>query len=401
MFAFSSVDSSLLLPFSGRDPLGTQVVWQQRARDVVPALTAASRQPEGFQVLLTALAWWPKFAVRYRRPQKDLRNFFLLVEQAFARACKMKGHEWPLPGSRRLNDAQEPGLWIGLSPRRDFLLDSPLANGTWGIYRGPAINAALIDELDQLRPVDASCVRQDTEVVQWLFAPIAQALQHPAEQVSVVKKWSTNVGKMAEIVERPPQKQLIRKVFVKPANAPLTRTLADLAREDPEESIERLLARARKEAQEFDGTLRDVESCERYIACMDMAFERLARHSGLRVDELAAKLAIDLRVLRAAKARFQNSGVYEGLAQERQSMLANARLDSPRSLIEFLVAHHEVISAARGTAPLVFWGDTKRLESVLTLEPREEEQLDARRTWRNSYYLDALRHLALRTGRSS
>lgn len=401
MFAFNSVDLSLLLPFSGRDPLGTQVVWQRRARDVVPALTAASRQPEGFQILLAALAWWPEFAVRYRRPQKDLRNFFLLVEQAFARACKMKGHEWPLPGSRRLNDTQEQGLWIGLAPRRDFLLDSPLANGTWGIYRGPAINAALIDESDRLRPVDASCVRQDTEVVQWLFGPIAQALQNPTEQVSVVQKWSINVGKLTEIVERPPQKQLIRKLFVKPAHAPLTRTLADLACEDPEESIERLLARARKKAPEFDATLRDVESCERYIACMDMAFERLARHSGLHVEKLAAKLAINLQGLRTVQARFRDSGAYEGLAQERQSMLVSAPLDSPRSLIEFLVAHHEVISTARGTAPLVFWGDTKRLESVLTLEPREEEQLDARRAWRNNYYLDALRHLALRTGRSS
>jgi len=162
LFAFSSEDKSLALPFSGRDPLGTQVVWQWRARDIVPALTAASRQPEGFQLLFTALAWWPEFAVRYKRPQKDLRNFFLLVEQAFARASKMSGIEWRLPGSRRLNDSQESGLWIGLDARRDFLLDSPLANGTWGIYRGPAINAGLVDESDRLPLVEADQVRRHT-----------------------------------------------------------------------------------------------------------------------------------------------------------------------------------------------------------------------------------------------
>lgn len=399
MFAFSSEDKSLALPLSGRDPLGTQVVWQRRARDVVPALTAASRQPEGFQLLLTALAWWPEFAIRYRRPQKDLRNFFLLVEQAFARACKMKGHEWPLPGARRLNDAQEPGLWIGLDARRDFLLDSPLANGTWGIYRGPAINAGLIDESDRLSPTDASRVQQDTEVVRWLFKPIAQAMLTPTTNVTIVQKRSSNVDKLAMIVECLPQKGLIRDVFVKPSHSPLTRQLADLACKDREEPVEHLLARAYKELPEFEATLRNVESCERYIACMDMAFDRLASHSGLRVDKLAVKLAVDLKGLRGAQVRFKASGVYNGLAQERQSKLASAPLDSPSSLIEFLVSHHEAISMARGTAPLVFWGDTKRLESVLVLDPREEEPLDARHTWRNNYYIDALRHLALRTGR--
>lgn len=399
MFAFSSEDEDLALPVSGRDPLGTQVVWQRRARDLVPALTAASREPAGFQLLLIALAWWPQFATRFGRPPKDLRNYFLLVEQAFARACKMCGQAWPLPGSRRLHDSSTRGVWFGLDARRDFLLDSPLANGTWGLYRGPAASAGLIGDAGELDPKRAAAVRGASEVLSRLFADIAQALRYPTAQKLAFERKSSNVEKLAKLVADLPQKKDIRAALVRPKSTPLTGKLADLLSERDDESLDVFLARARQALPEFAAVLRAVEDCEPYLACMDAAFERLAAHPGLRRDELAAALKVNMPALRASRARFRASGTYDGLAQQRHGNLAAAPLDSARALTDFLVGYHSEVSLARRTAPLVHWGDSGRLESMLSAGDQDvdDEALDARTAWRNTYYLDALRHLALRT----
>jgi hypothetical protein len=399
LFAFSSKDEDLALPVSGRDPLGTQVVWQRRARDLVPALTAASREPAGFQLLLVAFAWWPEFATRFKRPPKDLRNYFLLVEQALARACKMCGHEWPLPGSRRLHDSSMQGVWFGLDARRDFLLDSPLANGTWGLYRGPAASAGLIGSSGELDPKRAAAVRDASEVLRRLFAEIAQALRDPNAQRVAFERKSPTVERLAQLIVDPPQKKDIRAALVRPKLTPLTGKLANLLSERDDEPLDDFVARARQALPEFAAVLRAVEDCERYLACMDVAFERLVAHPGLRRDELAVALKVNITALRASRARFRASGAYDGLAQQRHANLATAPLDSARALTDFLVAYHGEVSLARRTAPLVQWGDSGRLESVLAAGDTnaDDEALDARTAWRNTYYLDALRHLALRT----
>jgi hypothetical protein len=399
MFAFSSEDGDLALPVSGRDPLGTQVVWQRRARDLVPALTAASREPAGFQLLLVAFAWWPQFATRFRCPAKDLRNFFLLVEQAFARACRTCGHSWPLPGSRRLHDSSMHGVWFGLNAGRDFLLDSPLANGTWGLYRSPAASAGLVGESGELDPARAAAIRDASDVLPRLFSGIAQALRDPAVQVVAFERKSSNVEKLVRLVADPPQKKDIQAALVRPGASPLTGKLARLLCERDDESLDAFVARAGQALPEFAAVLRAVQDCERYIACMDAAFERLAARPGLRRDELAAALKVDMAALRASRERFRTSGTYDGLAQQRHARLAAAPLDSARALTDFLVAYHGEVSLARRTAPLVEWGDTGRLESVLAADDAVGVSLDARTAWRNTYYLDALRHLALRTGK--
>lgn len=401
MFAFSSEDEDLALPVSGRDPLGTQVVWQRRARDLVPALTAASREPAGFQLLLVAFAWWPQFATRYGRPAKDSRNFFLLVEQAFARACRTCGHSWPLPGSRRLHDSPMHGVWFGLDARRDFLLDSPLANGTWGLYRVPAASAGLVGESGELDPERAAAIREASDVLPRLFSGIVQALRDPAAQVVAFERKSSNVEKLVRLVADPPQKKDIRAALVRPRSSPLTGELARLLCERDDEPLDAFVARAGQALPEFATVLRAIMDCERYIACMDDAFERLAAHPGLRRNELATALKVDMKALRASRERFRTSGAYDGLAQQRHARLAAAPLDSAPALADFLVAYHGEVSLARRTTPLVEWGDTGRLESVLAAADADadEESLDARTAWRNTYYLDALRHLALRTGK--
>ncbi|MFI8616141.1 hypothetical protein ACIGHN_11595 [Acidovorax sp. NPDC077693] len=399
MFAFTSEDDTLALPLSGRDPLGTQVIWQRRARDIVPALTGASRQVEGFQILITALAWWPTFAVQHKRPQKDLHNFFLLIEQIFARACKMNATDWRLPGSRRLKDAQERDLWIGLDGRRDFLVNSPLTNGTWGIYRNPAETAGLVDASGRVPSVLAKQVLSSTEVVRTMFGPIATSLADPKQRITVAQRSSKKISQLARIVERPPQRSYFRNKLVCPANSPVTTALAELASEQNDETIDKLLARALQRLPLFEQPLQDVSHCERYITSLDLVFEWLGSHPGCTLKELAEKLPMHLTALRGAQSRFKSSGKYEGLSANRHSALASFSLDTSASLIENVIEHHRLISASRGTTPLISWSDTRKLESVVATEPTEDQQIDVRHVWRNSYYLDSLRQLAVRTAR--
>lgn len=395
MFIATREDKSLSLPLNGRDPLGTQAVWQYRARDVVPALTAASRQAEGFQLLLTALAWWPEFARRHKRPATDLKRYFLLFEQAFARACRTAGMEWCLPGTRRLG-AGAPGVWVGLDQKQHYLLDSPLANGTWGIYRGPAINAGLIDDENRivLGRLEET-IRRSTQGVECLFRGINAALHASvAESTSIAKNSSHRlVGDLSQILAKLPLKVHIRQTFVAPHKAPLTTALAELAMDEPDEEPGMLIRRALRHIPEHRTTLTNVQRCEQYLAPLDAAFEQLCHDANKRLD--GASLENYLPALRKAQEEFAQSGLYQGLAAERSKQLREAPLSSAAALVKYLLEQHQRISDARGSAPWISVGGNGRISCRLAVTEPSTDQLTGQQ-WRNSYYLDTLRTLALR-----
>jgi len=134
----------LLRPSVGRDPLGLQPIWTTRARDLIPHLTAQSNRLEGFQVLLTIFGLWPAFQGHIKDDtHKQLKNFYLLVEQAVARSAFSINKGWPLPGQRRLKGGSDE---LVISLNRDYhLAYGQLASGTWGLYRGAAERAGLLN----------------------------------------------------------------------------------------------------------------------------------------------------------------------------------------------------------------------------------------------------------------
>jgi hypothetical protein len=396
-FLKTEQDKYLSLPLAGRDPLGTQIVWQHRARPVVPALTAASRWPEGFQLLLTALAWWPSFARTYHRRDNEQTRFFLLFEQAAARACRVAGIPWRLPGSRRLT-AGEEGVWVGLDPAKHFLLDSPLANGVWGIYRGPLANANLLSEQNLS---DAALVqeikRQTEDPALWrLFTYLNKAFDAKREDVTEIAHRSDHavVQYLVKLVQRIPSREDIRRLFVAPS--PLSAALASLAIEMQDEATPEAIVTVgqRRLCEDFCRELAQLEACERYLACIDSCFEVLCHAAGNSLALAIENLTIDMPALRTARDRFAQSRSQASPLQTRHRELCDAPLGSRAMFADWLLTHHTKISEARHTAPWVTIGEDNRLHCRLAIEAPQPEALMPATSWRNGYYLDALAALA-------
>lgn len=397
MFAFTLEDPALSLTLNGRDPMGTLAVWQHRARDLVPSLSSASRQAEGFQLLLTALAWWPEFASCKHRPGSDLPRYFLLVEQAFARACRLAGQDWPLPGTRRLN-AAKPGLWISADPAH-YLLDSPLVNGTWGIYRTPTINAGLISkDMRIASPALESKLRTATPEVQRLFEHLAPCMTGNSEKEIAVKSSHHLVKALAEMLANLPSRKTLRDTLVTPATSRITTDLARLARTRPADtSPQELVAMARHEHPVHAQTLARVQRCERLLATIDAVFEFACAEDGAAtLRELAAELPVDLAALEAAMEGFADTGTYDGLAHDRVKALRSIPLESKVTLLRGVIDQHARLSQRRGNAPWITLEDSGRIERRVLLTRPQAQQLAPATAWRNDYYLGALQRLAHR-----
>lgn len=402
MFALTDKDTSLCLPLSGRDPLGIQAVWQRRARDIVPNLTAASGLAEGFHILLVVLAWWPVMAARKDPIRPKLQDFFLLVEQAFARASRCAGGLWQLPGSRRLNDG-DPGVWIGLE-KSAHLLDNQLTNGVWGLYRGPAQNAGLIDEQNRICSAELGArIRERTPIVRSLLQPIAElfaagAKEPPCRLAS--NRSNRIVTGLTEILDALPFKREIRETFVVPANSPITVDLAKLlaVKNSLSNGIRTFMAGAIESLPQHAPTLENVIGCEQFIAPLDAIFEEVCSAEERDVDRVANQLKIDLAELRAARERFAHAGTFDGLSRERADALLKLDLASARALIRSLIDHHAVISESRNSSPWIVLDDSGRLDCSLAANRPDVDGLSPATAWRNGYYLHTLDNLAHQVG---
>lgn len=399
MFLTTEIDTCLSLPTLGRDPLGTQAVWQHRARDVVPYLTGASHLPEGFQILWTALAWWPEFARRFQRRANEQIRFFLLFEQAVARSCRLAGHPWRLPGSRRLA-AGDPGVWVGLDPARHLLLGNQLGNGTWGIYRGPLINAGLLDGGNHLPAGLARDVREATwhPALDKLWTRLDQALGAGAQDTTMVasQRHRGIVPFLVALVTDIPCRDAIDLHLVRGASR-LSALLADVAVRqaqwlDPHDLVK---CAGQLQDQELQDALARQQACERYLACLDACFEALCHEAGKTPAQAAQNLAVDMAALREAQQAFRTaSGRYDALARERHRQMCDARLDSPQAFAQWLLSHHAMLSASRHAAPWLEVREDGRLHCQFAVDRPGAEALDPARAWRNGYYLGTLAALA-------
>jgi hypothetical protein len=397
MLAFTLEDPALSLALNGRDPLGTMAVWQHRARDLVPSLSSASRQAEGFQLLLTALAWWPKFAKGTCRPASDLGRFFLLVEQAFARACRAVGQGWLLPGTRRLNAGNE-GLWIS-ADRAHYLLDSPLVNGTWGLYLAPALRAGLILKNMRLAsPALESELRAATPEVERLFVHLERCMTGSAVETIAAGRRSGLVQALAQTLADLPTRKTLRAMLVTPGTSPITIDLARLTRRLPTDSPpQELIAHALRELPDHRTVLARVQRCERLLAIVDAVFEFACAEDGATtLRELAAELPLDLAALASTMTGFSDSGSYAGLAEERVKGLRSISLHNRGALLRDLINQHEQLSKRRGNAAWITLADAGRIERRVVLARPSANQFSPVTAWRNDYYLVSLQRLAQR-----
>jgi hypothetical protein len=395
MLIATAPDKFLTLPLTGRDPLGIQAVWQHRARDVIPALTAASRRADGFRVLATGLAWWPAFASAQNARAGEQSRFFLLFEQAVARACRTGGKEWKLPGTRGLN-SNRAGVWMGLDGAKHFLLDSPLSNGVWGIYRGPMINAGLIDADNLLSAEAAQSIRRRTPQLERLFHRLRDALRNPAQVTEIAVRTNNQlVHDLTAIVQPKLLRKDIDHWFVAGASD-LCKELAVIGREagavGPQWIVREAISRLR--VPEHRALLTRVRQCEKYIASIEAIFETFCAASGKGLAEAASAIKVDMGALRNAQAAFRDSGSYDGLAGQRHGELANAPMTGLTELGAYLIEHHGNVSGQRKSSPWVVINEAGSIACEMRIDAPPAGQLNPERAWRNGYYLDALQSLA-------
>lgn len=395
-YIMTEKDEDLLRPLSGRDPMGILPIWQHRARDVVPHITAASRHLDGFHVLLAALAWWPEFASKKKQPAKQLTPYFLLVEQAFARACILNETPWNLPGSRRL--ATDKSVFIGLNPKH-HLLGGQLQNGVWGIYRSVAESAGLIDKNNVVNSRIVETIKNKSEAVKELWPYLNEALnQQSVEPVKIAERRNHRlVDELSKIIKSYPFARLICPFVLTPDKPVSTISVVELMRKqitldpfNPERFVlqDEVLIKDRLEV------FKHISKCERYIATIESIFDWLCSGLSTSVEDAVGKLQINMDVLRSALGDFCGSGEYPSgsLAYKRKIMLERLNLSSKKRLIETILDIHKDVSESRNNMPWITI-ESGKFDIVVLRGPPAEDQLNPISAWRNSYYLDSFFNL--------
>ncbi len=393
---FSDYDHELLRPSIGRDPLGLQPIWTTRARDLVPHLTAQSSRLEGFQVLLTIFGLWPEFQRRYKAKDGQIRNFYVLMEQAIARCAYAVNEHWPLPGRRRLKGGQKD---LVISLDRDFhLAYGQLASGTWIIYRGAAERAGLLDlETHRVTEIIAAKMERvlEARAREHLFKAVGEAMASPKKVVPLRGgKSGLLATALAKMIAKPPLETVLLEPLMQPAGRPLTAALTTRLAELDSWQHHSLLSQFSDQLPDYRKTFEQLVRCERWLAPLEASFEWLCANSGLPLSEAAYALPVDLDALRGAQVAFRDSGPYEGTGQKRQALYAELDLASKASFIASLLETHRQISEARSAGPWVLLNEGNRLEVRVPMEAPNKGELHPATAWRNDYYLTALWRLS-------
>jgi hypothetical protein len=399
VYAFTDEDKELLGAVSGRDPLGILPVWQYRARDVVPHLTAASRELSGFHVLLVALAWWPEFATQHSQPVRDLEKYFLLVEQAFARACNTQDGQWPLPGTRRLG-AGGTGVWIGLAPSQ-HLLGGQLPNGTWGIYRSAAISAGFMDDKNNVNAELAAKIKESTGCMKLVMPFVKEAMGKGDGEVWIAKQRNHRlVGDLSKIIKKYPLANLLCKPLLNPSVPQVTAqvvALMRLQRNKDDFECQAFVLNAMTNIPDYQEVFQHILHCEHYLATVEAVFEWLCSGESSSVKKAAQRLPVimDVDALKAAKRDFLQSGDYglNTLAAKRKTMMESLDLSNNESFLSTLIQQHGEVSAARNNDPWISILETGRFDVRVSTGKPADTQLDPATSWRNGYYLPSLFNL--------
>ncbi|MFZ6720550.1 hypothetical protein [Undibacterium sp. Ji49W] len=395
-YVITESDKDLLRPVSGRDPLGILPIWQYRARDLVPHLTGASRHLNGFHILLAALAWWPDFAKTYNQPVKNLTTYFILVEQAFARACTLNATPWHLPGSRRL--ARSSALIIGLKPEH-HLLGGQLQNGVWGIYRNAAESAGLINKNSAVDSHIIEGIKDQSKVIKRLFDYLIREIKHQStEGVQIAERSSHQVVYgLSEIIKHNPFAKLIHQPFLAPKDPAATSAIVTLMRQHASAPFlpESFLEQAKDSVPELTKVCQGIIDCERFIAAIESIFDWLCSMESTSPEDAGNKLPVNLEALHLARKKFDDSGTFPptSLAYKRKILLDELNFSSKRTLIESVINMHENVCKLRNTKPWISIKENGKFDIIVPRYQPTENQLHPMTAWRNYYYLDSLFNL--------
>jgi len=380
--------------------MGLLAIWADRGRDLVPHLTEQTTSLRGFQILVEAFRLWELYEPTHPEHAGRVDDFFLLVEQAFARTIVQREGDWPLPGARRARARRADAPCISIVEPSWHLLGGQKANGLWGLYRGAASRAGLLS--DDLMRLSTATFAESTAHTAWTpraqqsFCTLAkQALDADMPVIPLPTHGNHAVVKaLAGTWTRVPLAAHLHDRLV--ASYPLNAALAALLLDAEGLNHRAVLTQARTQLPIHATVLQDVVRCENLLSVLESIFLWLCAQKGQRLEMVAPTLDVDLGALEAARIAFGSSGHYRSRAastrQERivEELDTSGHLALTRSVLEL----HRKVSKDRGRAAWV-WEDQGLVRSELDAAAPEATELLPGIGWRNDYYLAPLQSIAL------
>ncbi len=393
----STKDDDLVGVARRSDPLGLLALWSARAREAVPHLTEQTTEVRGFQILVEAFRLWTIFANRAPQTPERLMQFFLLVEQAFARTVGYRDGDWPLPGARRVMSRQDEIPRISVADAGWHLLGGQLTNGIWGLYRGAARRAGLLDANMAWLSDDTwetacatSCLRD--AALERLLGLIGRAMDGETVNLPTDGR-NTLPSALRRTFEEVPLRSHLREKLIEShdLNRALANRLVPLAHLDHR----RFFEQAALELGEHGPVLRRVIDCENLLAVLEGIFYRLCRARGESLDALEDDLPVHLGKIRKAREAFAGSGMYTGQAARNREVRLYDTVDtsSATKLARSVLSLHQAVCKERQRAAWV-WEEQGTLRSDVDIAESDEADLKVGVAWCNDYYLRPLSSIA-------
>ena len=387
----SSRDEHLVGVARRSDPMGVLAVWRARARDMVPHLTEQTTNVRGFQILVEAFRLWTIFEDRelQRSEGAGLPEFFMLVEQTFARTVGCRDRDWPLPGARRVRGRLDDSpTCISVANAGWHLLGNQLASGIWGLYRGAARRAGLLDDGMVWLSEDtfeasngASYLRG--RILDRLLDLVGRAMRGETVELRMDGGNALTDALLRTFDEVPLSSHLREKLI---DSHDLNRVIAERLVLPIDLNHRAFLERAALKLDEHNGTLREMIDCENLLAVLEAIFFRLCHAKGKTLEEAARSLPVDLGELEAARHTFAG---YRWAPRFDELDTA-----SHLGVVDSVLSMHKTVCDKRGRAAWV-WEEHGRLRGDFDAGELAEHDCEVRVAWRNDYYLSPLRSIAL------
>ena len=394
----SSRDDELVGVARRSDPLGVLAVWSARAREAVPHLTEQTTEVRGFQILVEAFRLWNIFVKREPQPPERLMEFFMVVEQAFARTIGCRDGDWPLPGARRVRTRLGDTPCISVADDEGWhLLGGQLANGIWGLYRGAARRAGLLDAKMAWLSDDTweaacatSCLRD--VALERLLGLVGRAMDGETVPLPTDGRNALPSALRRTFDEVPLRSHLRAKLI---DGHDLNRALAN--RLVPLEQLDRrqFVELAARELGGHSSVLNRVIDCENLLAVLEGIFYRLCCARGESLDALEDVLPVQLGEIQEAREAFVGSGTYAGQAAGKREVRLHETVDtsSTAKLARSVLSLHHAVCKERQRAAWV-WEEQGTLRSDVDVDEPDEADLKVGVAWRNDYYLRPLSSIA-------
>ena len=393
----SSKDDDLVGVARRSDPLGLLAVWSARAREAVPHLTEQTTEVRGFQILVEAFRLWTIFVKRAPQPPERLKEFFMLVEQAFARTIGCRDGDWRLPGARRVRSRTGESPCISVVDAGWHLLEDQLGNGIWGLYRGAARRAGLLDANMAWLSDDTwgaacatSCLRN--AALERILEFVGRAMD--GETVVLTTDGRCALPKaLCRTFDEVPLRSHLRERLID--SHVLNRALAN--RLVPLEKLDHrcFFDRSARELGEHRPVLDRVINCENLLAVLEGIFYRLCCARGEPLDTLENVLPVNLVEIQEAREAFADSGTHTGQMARKREVRLQETVDTSNTatLARSVLSLHQAVSEERQRAVWV-WEEDGTLRSDVDVADPDEADLKVGLAWRNDYYLRPLSSIA-------